>query len=43
VTPNVPLTLREPAIVSMGGIARPPARQIALHLDDPDAFLAELQ
>ena len=43
VTPNVLLTLREPAVVSIGGIVRQPARQIGLHLDDPDAFLAELQ
>jgi hypothetical protein len=43
VTPNVLLTLHEPATVSMGGLIKQPARRIALHLDDPDAFLADLR
>jgi hypothetical protein len=40
--PNVLLTLHDPVVVSMAGFKRR-ARRIAMHLDDPDAFLAELR
>jgi hypothetical protein len=43
VSPNVLLTLRDPVRVSIAGIIKQPARQIALHLDDPDAFIADLR
>jgi hypothetical protein len=42
IDPNVLLTVREPAVVSLAGL-KLRARQISMHLDDPEAFLAAVR
>jgi hypothetical protein len=41
--PNVLIVLKEPVPVQVAGGVRLPARRIALHVDDPDGFLAAVE
>jgi hypothetical protein len=42
-TPNVLLVFTAPQIVEIVGMVRRPIRRLALHLDEPDAFLSAVQ